>query len=486
MSAFFGSYDPCSINPATVADLLGTPAASLEECWFGPMATWTTRPQRIGMGGFAVRTCGGLFAGHGDYAGDGCSRLEDSGPDEALTWCRDVFHRFAGAWCERDRLLLWTDPQALCPAFYAFDPAGGPVFASEAKVLLGVLPATRELGSFDGRALPGEGETLFRGILSVPPGTVVTLVRSPGQWRRVSQKRYFHLPDQASETLPDEAQAEVAKALEASVESAVGDLEQIGIPLSGGVDSSAVAVLARPHVRNLATYTIGTPYADEFAQAREVAHLLGSDHHQLVMNAEDLKILLPHLIWAMETWDPLTLQIAAPTAFLYQMLRFSTCPAVFLTGYGADLIFGGTLDGRTPESVLEDVIRQQVALTVPTNEFSPVFASHHGITVRHPFWTTRMLEVGLRIRARLKLRDGHVKWVLRHAAERHLPHHVAWRQKRGIHEGSAMGELLAEALGTSDPPTQLGLLRGLAYGVLIEGTGSPIPIDGVHPVCVSC
>jgi carbapenam-3-carboxylate synthase len=226
-----------------------------------------------------------------------------------------------------------------------------------------------------------------------------------------------------------------------------------------------VAALAAQCGKRLSTYTIGSPFGNEFGPAAEVACWLHSRHHEMVMTAEDLQALLPGLIAALETWDPVTLQIAAPVAYLYRQLMAPG--TVVLTGYGADLIFAGVADASLPEEPLECEILAAVRRTVPTNEFSPAYAADHGVTVRYPFWSPAMLSTALSIRARLKVRDGAVKHVFRTAAEAWVPREIAWRSKLGIHEGSAMHRMFDECLGVRGLAAQSRALHEIAGRVLL-------------------
>jgi carbapenam-3-carboxylate synthase len=379
-----------------------------------------------------------------------------------LDWSRSAFARSCGLLATPAEVVFWTDEMATCPLFYAFLPSGAPVFASEAKLLLPFLGAGARLADFGERPLPAIGGTVFAGVFAVPPGTVLRMVRGR-EWELGAGSRYFDLPPRPWITDLDEGVSAVAAALEGAVDRAVAGLDEVAVSLSGGVDSSGVAALARRQVRTMRSFTVGTRYGDEFEGARRVADLLRTEHRELMMTAEDLGELLPWMIWRFETWDRVTLQIAAPVAFLYQRLKASA--PVFLTGYGADLVFAGVADTRLAEADLEASILEQVRLTVPTNEMSPALPGSFGVTVRYPYWSPAVLNAGLALRGRLKLRDGEVKYVLRRALESVLPADVAWRPKLGIHEGSAMHRLFAEVLGEADPKAQARRLRELAEGL---------------------
>src|SRR5439155_16942854 len=103
--------------------------------------------------------------------------------------------------------------------------------------------------------------------------------------------------------------------------------------------------------------------------ARATARHLGARHETFSMSLADLDALLPDLIATLETWDPLTLQIAASAHFLGS--RIAGRHPILLSGYGADLLYGGTLDPSFSEAAVDAECRRLIDLVVPTNEFTP-------------------------------------------------------------------------------------------------------------------
>jgi carbapenam-3-carboxylate synthase len=454
------------LSGPVLARLAGLAGDELQHHQGKGWSVWAGEPAERGWSGLIQADATGGFAVWGD-------RLRSSGPPpEApavladplplVAWCRQGFARYCGALWTPQRLFLWTDDDAGCPLFFNRAPA----FASEAKALLGLVPgyAGKVLGADGSRPLPAVGESVFGGVEAVPAAGLVILEpavsggdAASGKWRVVEVKRHGPSLPAAQAVDLDAAAEAVALALEAAVERLVGDAREVAVSLSGGVDSSAVAALAARRVERLHTFTVGSPFGDEFEQAREVAEWLGSEHRELMMLPEDLESLLDELLWGLETWDPLTLQIAAPAAYLYR--RVGSEHPLFLTGYGADLVFAGAVDTNLEEERLEALIRHQVELTVPTNEMAPAFARRSGVVVRYPYWVPEVKDLGLSLRARLKVREGEVKFVLRRAVERFLPPEVAWRRKVGIHQGSSMGALFAEVLGSDSMTGQAQILR---------------------------
>ncbi|MCB1056705.1 MAG: asparagine synthase [Acidobacteria bacterium] len=456
---------------AAAGELLAEPREGRQDLAAGEWRLAAGGEHARGFCGVLERRPGGAVAIYGDRLGPDGALSVALDADQLIAWCSRGFARFAGALCTADRLVLWTDEDATCPLFYSFDAAGDPVFASEAKALLllrggGLAAFADELAGGDGeRPLPPIGGSSFARIAAVPPASRVSFRRTGAGWRIDGVERYLPPVPEPTVIDADTATDAVAAGLEEAVARLVAGLDEVHVTLSGGVDSSAVAALARPRVDRMLSYTVGTRFGDEFEQAEEVARWLGTEHRTLMMTSQDLEDLLPDLLWQLETWDPLTLQIAAPVAFLYRRLAVS---GVFLTGYGADLIFAGAVDTRLGETELERLIRHQVELTVPTNEMAPAFARRAGAVVRYPYWLPEVKRTGLGIRARLKVADGEVKVVLRKAVERFLPRHVAWRTKQGIHQGSSMGEMFREVLGTGDGAEQARWLRRLFAETVTE------------------
>ncbi len=402
---------------------------------------------------------------------------KDDSPDSLIRWCRKSFFRFSSALCYPDKLILCTDEMASYPIFFCFSTSDDVIFSSKARNLLPLLPAPKTFLPMRGeRPVPPMGKTVFRYIYSVPPGSILTFVRTKKGWCKESCKKFFSLSKKPSLIDMAKARQLVEDALMLSVQSSVNGLNEAAVTLSGGVDSSFIAALASRYAPKVFSYTVGTPYCNEFAPARETANFISSIHEEIMMTEADLIDLLPELIREMEIWDPLTLQIAAPSAFLYKKL--SVKPRVFLTGYGADLLFAGVLDVTAPEKWLENKICEQLIFTHPTNELSPSLAERYKVKVRYPYFSRHMLEAGLDIKASLKVYSKIEKYVLRSAAEKYLPKKIAWRPKVGVHEGTAMHRMFTNILGKSVLSEQAQKLQQLAEEVLLSKSVQTVPSCG--------
>jgi asparagine synthase (glutamine-hydrolysing) len=252
---------------------------------------------------------------------------------------------------KKQELLLARDRLGIKPLYYA--SAGDTlVFASEIKALIasGYVRA-----SFNEDVLPeflstcfvsGE-ETFFRGIRKLLPGHVLT-------WSKVSgirTRRYWQLPAPSAEhgDLSFEAQAKDLRArLEASVESHLMSDVPLGVFLSGGLDSSALAAMmsrrrgsagSSRQADPVQSFSVGFTEADanELPYARMVAKAIGAEHRDVTLKPSDFFEALPNLIWHED--EPL----AWPSSVALNVVSrlASNHVKVVLTGEGADELFLG-------------------------------------------------------------------------------------------------------------------------------------------------
>ena len=114
----------------------------------------------------------------------------------------------------------------------------------------------------------------------------------------------------------------------------------LGVFLSGGIDSSAVAALMTKLRRSpVETFSVG--YAEdqysELPYARVVAEHLNSIHHEVLVSREQFFDALPQLIWHED--EPIAWPSSVPLYFVAQLARERV--KVVLTGEGSDETLGG-------------------------------------------------------------------------------------------------------------------------------------------------
>jgi asparagine synthase (glutamine-hydrolysing) len=266
---------------------------------------------------------------------------EDFGDD--LVHALEGMFAFAILDARRGRLLLARDRFGEKPLFYA-DRGGELAFASELTALLAGAPMDRDLepsavdAYFVHGYVPGPG-TVLRGVQQLPPAH---LLRWESSTRRSAVERYWRTPEVAAEAVEsrDALVEEIGELLEASIRSRMISDVPLGVFLSGGVDSTLIAALAARTSRGpVKTFTVGYDVGSvaETVPARHTAERLGTEHHELVLDAGTLAERVPGLLAGLD--QPLADQALVALHAVSEFARGEVTVAV--GGEGADELFGG-------------------------------------------------------------------------------------------------------------------------------------------------
>ena len=265
---------------------------------------------------------------------------EEKGDD----FVRDLRGMFAFAVFDGSRVLLGRDRLGIKPLYFAADPAQQLfLFASEIKAIIrhpGFAPRL-DLQTLADRIALGhavEDQTFFEGVRSLCPGH--TLVISCNDGLDVGTPRRYSSAEvvRDDDADLDETQAALELTLDRAVLSHLGGDVEVGLTLSGGIDSSVLALLTRRHVRQpISTFAVADHdgHADVM-QASRVAEMVGSTHQTVVMSFDDYLDVIPSLIESEE--QPSSLY-GAPFYFLCRAVANRV--KATLHGEGADELFGG-------------------------------------------------------------------------------------------------------------------------------------------------
>ncbi len=238
---------------------------------------------------------------------------------------------------ERRRLVLARDPYGIKPLYYR-EVEGELAFASELRALPRGeidLDALEAFLAFNSVPAP---LTIFREVRKIPPGHV--LVWEDG---RSKLTRYARPAPVAASRVRDDEEAELVEELRARLRDSVrahlvSDVP-VGVLLSGGIDSAALAALAAEESSEpLRTFSIGFEERsfDELGDARLVAERYGTEHRELVLRP-DAALLLPALADAFD--EPFADSSALPTYLVSELAAKDV--KVALSGEGGDELFGG-------------------------------------------------------------------------------------------------------------------------------------------------
>jgi asparagine synthase (glutamine-hydrolysing) len=253
----------------------------------------------------------------------------------------------------RRRLLLARDRLGVKPLYWA-ETGGRLLFGSEIKAILesGYLSAeadeSRLSELLSTRYLSGP-ETLFKGIYRLLPGH--TLTYEDG---RIAIRQYWDIPagchDDRLAAMSDGALVQrFRELLEESVRIRLMADVPLGMFLSGGLDSSAIAALmARMIDRPLQTFTVAFSERaySELDYARRVSRAIGADAHEIVIDDRDFFEALPRLIWHED--EPIAHPSSVPLYFVSALAGRHV--KVVLTGEGSDELLGGY--GKYPRALV--------------------------------------------------------------------------------------------------------------------------------------
>ncbi|HEY7547329.1 MAG TPA: asparagine synthase (glutamine-hydrolyzing), partial [Blastocatellia bacterium] len=242
----------------------------------------------------------------------------------------------------RRRLLLARDRLGIKPLYYTVTDDGAIYFASEIKAILetGVVRARLNydaLGDYAAnRATSGE-ETLFRGVKRLLPGH--TLMWQDG---RVEINRYWDVSfAKSDERLKENEIVERFKELFCeSVRLRLMADVPLGMFLSGGIDSSAIAaVMSRMVDAPIKTFSIGfaEQEANELQYARAVAQAFATEHYEIILSPDQFFDSLPALVYQED--EPVAHPSSIPLYFVSQLAARHV--KVVLTGEGSDELLAG-------------------------------------------------------------------------------------------------------------------------------------------------
>ena len=302
----------------------------------------------VGAGGAVALALDGRFVNRAALGGDPA----DERSDPALilaAYLKDgeaCFAKLRGVfaivvWDERTRrLLLVRDPLGVRP-LYHHQAGDRLVVASEIKAILDYEPTARAVNHRRVWNLVHHGDvddwtdTCFEHVRPVPPGSIVRI-----EGARSTPTPYWTLDPRSRRTLDV---ATVRDTLVTAVERHTPADVPVGLALSGGVDSAAIAgILSRSSHRDpqrIRAFTITPPQtADESSLIDATIRHTGIAHTYVSPEALDYERLIDDLVDAHD--EPVH-----STGVLYQFalrrhMSQAGCRAV-LVGYGADEIFAG-------------------------------------------------------------------------------------------------------------------------------------------------
>ena len=271
-----------------------------------------------------------------------------------MEWQEKAFIRFNGMFaiafwdCKERNLLLARDRYGIKPIYYA-KQGHHFAFGSEQKAITAQPTFKRELNKpalleyFTFQNIFTD-QTLLQDIHLLPGGHYAQLHAPSGKWSRHQYWDYrFREPDQKVDR--QEYVEELDRLFKQSVHRQLVSDVELGVYLSGGIDSGSITAVAASTIPHLKTFTCGFDLSsasgielafDERARAEAMSSHFKTEQYEMVLKAGDMERCLPKLAWHLE--EP---RVGQSYPNFYAAKLASKFVKVVLSGSGGDELFGG-------------------------------------------------------------------------------------------------------------------------------------------------
>ncbi len=247
-------------------------------------------------------------------------------------------------WDERAReLFIARDRLGVKPLYYVHARDGSLYFASEIKSLLEARAVAPEINhaalpDYLANHAPSGEETLFAGVKRLLPGHTLA-------WRdgEVKIRQFWDVQfgdGEDARRSDDDYVAEWSELFRESVRLRLMADVPLGMFLSGGIDSSAIAaVMSEMVTEPIKTFSVAFAEreANELEYARLVSRAFKTEHHEIIVTPEEFFDALPRLVWHED--EPLAHPSSVALYFVSELAARHV--KVVLTGEGSDEMLAG-------------------------------------------------------------------------------------------------------------------------------------------------
>ena len=322
--------------------------------------------------------------------------------------------------------LIARDHIGICPLYTGYDEHGNFYVASEMKALIEYCKTIEEF----------------------PPGHYLySKDGKPTRYYNPEWQEYENVQTNETDTLL------LRHSLEAAVHRQLMSDVPYGVLLSGGLDSSIIAAIAKKYARQrietndlkdawwpqLHTFAIGLQGSPDLAPAKEVADFIGSVHHEFHFTIQEGLDAINDVIYHIESYDVTTVRASTPMYLMARKIK-SMGVKMVLSGEGADEIFGGYLyfhKAPDPKSFHEETVRKINQLHLFDCLRANKSMASWGVEARVPFLDREFIEVAMTINPAVKMsgKNRQEKQILRETFADYLPESVRKRQKEQFSDG---------------------------------------------------
>ena len=303
------------------------------------------------------------------------------------------------------------DPIGIRPLFYGYDKNHNIVFASEAKNLVSIVGQNTAPSLLDS-IMPNGKFTCYLDVTKVDKVITSDL-------------------ETICTNIHDKLVEGVKKRLDADA--------PLGFLLSGGLDSSLVCAISQKLLNKpIETYAIGMEEdAIDLKYAKEVADFIGSNHHEIIINKDDVLNAIKPVIKTLATFDITTIRASIGMYLICKAIHEQSNIRVLLTGEISDELFGYkyTDFAPSPKEFQQESIKRVHELYMYDVLRADRCISTNSIEARVPFGDLDFVKYVMAIDPKKKMNTYNKgKYLLRHAFEKDniLPYDILMREKAGI------------------------------------------------------
>lgn len=297
-----------------------------------------------------------------------------------------------------------------------------------ARDILGVKPLwySRKGFASEGKAMPGLKELNPRAVIVQDYKGNTATIRRP----------FFRGTENSS---PD-TMNRLAGLLSSAVAKRVPD-NRFGILFSGGVDSVVIALIAkqlglRPTLYTSAMVQQGLREPEDLRWARDSAAYLGLALRERTISIDKVPGIIREVIPIIESDNVVKVGVALPFYLACREAKKDGIKVMF-SGLGSEEIFAGYQRHRDSDDINRECRKGLLQMHSRDNYRDDLVSMANTIELRHPFLDHALIRFALSIPGKHKIRDGHVKLILREAAEHlGLSRKFAMRKKRAAQYGS--------------------------------------------------
>jgi asparagine synthase (glutamine-hydrolysing) len=253
----------------------------------------------------------------------------------------------------------------------------------------------------------------------------------------------------------NEIKKDIQDIIHRSVQHRVDFVEPTACLLSGGMDSSVIGYLVSKLYKQkfgekarLATFAIGVGESNDIKSARIMAGHIDADHHELIVNSDQVLEVLPEVIYYLESFDP-SLVRSAVANFLISGYAKAQGFEVLLSGEGGDEVFCGY--SYLKNLPTKDLSEQQITCLGYLHNNTALRLDRmnlcHSIRVVAPLISGELLKYSMSLPSHYKMKAERSqkieKWIFRKAFEKELPEAITWRTKQEFSQGSGSADFLS-------------------------------------------